>query len=247
VVVTYTEAYRGTSADELLATAKGALERAREMDNQIAGLQEQVSLLRWQAADAMLVLTERGWSRQRVADELGLGRATVSRYVQMAELHPEGARPPWTAVFYEVSPSNVKDAQEAATTKRILRDGPPNLVAEIVGALTQERQQLLVRSCGKLDVPALLDELLGPDDPSVPRRVVRRRSGRVDIEWADMVSELLGRLASALKQTARVATDVSEVMDALTADDRVALLHRADEIAKTAEGIRRSLFREVSG
>jgi len=43
---------------------------------------------------AILVLVRRGWSRRRIARELGMHRETVSRYVKLASAEPAPAHPP---------------------------------------------------------------------------------------------------------------------------------------------------------
>jgi len=40
---------------------------------------------------AILALRERGWSRRRIARELGVHRETVGRYVRLAREGPESA------------------------------------------------------------------------------------------------------------------------------------------------------------
>ena len=87
--------------EQLLQVAKAAVKRAGESS--------------WEAADAFLELSNRGWTQQRIADECGVSQGGVSRFIACAKKYALAHdRPPFWEAYRKVGGHATAKEDESA-------------------------------------------------------------------------------------------------------------------------------------
>ena len=88
--------------EQLLQVAKAAIKRAGESS--------------WEAADAFLELSARGWTQQRIGAACGVSQSSVSRFVSCARRYAvTHTRPPFWEAYREVDGHDPAPAPPAKT------------------------------------------------------------------------------------------------------------------------------------
>src|SRR5262249_11201265 len=78
------------------------------------------NLLKMAVAESIRTLHRRGWSQRRIADELGINRETVARYLRLAEPTPKPANAPTGSTTTDGAPKPANAPTGSTTT-----DGAP--------------------------------------------------------------------------------------------------------------------------
>jgi hypothetical protein len=107
--------FLGLPDEKLVAEAKKLYAQAEEIDQKADTLKATASEKKWGAADRCFALVERGWSRRKVASEIGVSDMTVRRWLKVVEEYDGTvARPTFGEAYAEVNP----DAGTLATYRR---------------------------------------------------------------------------------------------------------------------------------
>ncbi len=89
---------------------------------------------------AILVLVRRGWSRRRIARELGVHRETVSRYVKLARGEPTPAHPPPESISKPTIPITGLDERESVAVVATPGVEEPKPAISITGLAGRQSQ-----------------------------------------------------------------------------------------------------------
>jgi len=98
------------------------------------------NLLKMAVSESIRTLHRRGWSQRRIADELGINRETVARYLRLAEPAPKPAN----------APTGSEESHGASKPANALTGFEENLgTAEPAGAIPSPRPDPQPRGCGR--------------------------------------------------------------------------------------------------
>lgn len=221
----------GLTDDEIVEDTRSYLRAAD-------GAEQVSSDARWAAADRIVTLRERGWTRARIGEGVGMTHGTVRNYEAAARLFVlRDKRPAWHEAQRQVRDDNTTEARDLVGARSALREAPPEQIEQIVASLPPERREVLERATERV-----VDREIAARYGATPEQVAERRSeGRMDDyarsnEAGEIWQAVTRHLVHSLTSLRSAARELGRRGERLDTDQRASVdlfLERISELAAT--------------